>query len=82
MGIPPRRARGSIRFSLGIYNTAEEVDYLLQHLPDIVGQLRAISPLNHQHPDNDRFDPQAARRAHAHEAHHRDSDQAEDGVIL
>lgn len=81
MGIHPRRARGSIRFSLGIYNTAEEVDYLLQHLPDIVGRLRAISPLNHQHPDNDRFDPQAGRRAHAQEAHEHDSDEAEDAVI-
>jgi cysteine desulfurase len=66
MGIQPRRARGSIRFSLGIYNTAEEVDYLLQHLPAIVAKLRAISPLDHQHPDNDKFQLQASGRTPVH----------------
>ena len=29
MGLAPMRARGSVRFSLGIYNTEEEVDYVL-----------------------------------------------------
>jgi cysteine desulfurase len=45
MGLTPTRARGSIRFSLGIYNTAEEVDYLIEHLPPIIAKLRAVSPL-------------------------------------
>ncbi len=40
MGLKPARARGSVRFSLGIYNTAEEVDYLLETLPGIVARLR------------------------------------------
>jgi cysteine desulfurase len=44
MGISPARARGCIRFSLGIYNTGEEVDHLLKHLPQIIGKLREISP--------------------------------------
>ena len=44
MGVPPSRARSCVRFSLGIYNTAEEVDYLLQQLPPIISKLRAISP--------------------------------------
>jgi len=44
MGISPARARGCIRFSLGIYNTEEEVDHLLKHLPQIIKKLRAISP--------------------------------------
>jgi cysteine desulfurase len=44
MGVKPARARGSIRFSLGIYNTAEEVDHLLHHLPQIIKKLREISP--------------------------------------
>ena len=48
MGLNPMRARGSVRFSLGIYNTAEEVDYLLEKLPPMIAKLRAISPL---HPD-------------------------------
>ena len=44
MGLSPARARGSVRFSLGIYNTDEDVDYLLQHLPSIIAKLRAVSP--------------------------------------
>ena len=40
MGCSVARARGSIRFSLGRYNTESEVAYLLQHLPAIIGKLR------------------------------------------
>jgi cysteine desulfurase len=43
MGCSVARARGSIRFSLGIYNTAAEVDYVLQKLPPIIAKLRANS---------------------------------------
>jgi cysteine desulfurase len=41
MGCSPARARASVRFSLGIYNTEAEVDYLLQHLPPIIARLKA-----------------------------------------
>ena len=61
MGVSPMRARGSVRFSLGLYNTAADVDYLLHHLPPIIAKLRAISPLNPGHPDNDHYDAQTAR---------------------
>lgn len=61
MGLSPMRARGSVRFSLGIYNTEEDVDYLLQHLPGIIKKLRDISPLNPSHPDNVNYDVEAAR---------------------
>ena len=44
MGVNPMRARGCLRFSLGIYNTAEEVDYVLEKLPPIISKLRASSP--------------------------------------
>lgn len=44
MGIPFTAAHGSIRFSLSRYNTEEEIDYVLERLPGIVGRLRAISP--------------------------------------
>lgn len=64
MNLSPMRARGSVRFSLGIYNTADEVDYLLGQLPGIISKLRAISPLNTAHPDNDKFDLKAARKKH------------------
>ena len=43
MGCSSARSRGSIRFSLGIYNTESEVDYVLKHLPGIVARLRANS---------------------------------------
>jgi cysteine desulfurase len=36
MGCSVARARSSIRFSLGIYNTEAEVDYVLKHLPGII----------------------------------------------
>jgi cysteine desulfurase len=40
MNIPYSWAMGSIRFSLGRYNTAEEVDLVLDKLPAIVKRLR------------------------------------------
>jgi cysteine desulfurase len=64
MGLSPMRARGSVRFSLGIYNTDEDVDYVLKHVPPIIEKLRAISPLNPQHPDNTSYDVEAARVKH------------------
>ncbi|MDX1952315.1 MAG: cysteine desulfurase NifS [Verrucomicrobiota bacterium] len=44
MGLRPSLARGSIRFSLGIYNSEQEVDYLLQKLPPIIERLRGDAP--------------------------------------
>ena len=42
MNVPYSFAMGSIRFSLGKFNTDEEVNYVLERLPGIVGELRAI----------------------------------------
>jgi len=44
MGLNAERARSSVRFSLGIYNTDADVDFLMQHLPGIVGKLRDVAP--------------------------------------
>ncbi len=44
MGVPFTAAHGSIRFSLSIYNTEEEIDYILEQLPAIIEKLRDISP--------------------------------------
>jgi cysteine desulfurase len=44
MGIPFTAAHGSIRSSLSIYNTKEEMDYIIEHLPPIIQRLRDISP--------------------------------------
>lgn len=67
MGVKPMRARGSVRFSLGIYNTEAEVDYLIQHLPPIIQKLRDISPLNPAHEDNHAYDVAGARAKHEQE---------------
>lgn len=39
------RAHGSIRFTLGRYNTMDEVEYVVEKLQGIVENLRKISPL-------------------------------------
>jgi cysteine desulfurase len=44
MGCNAARARSSIRFSLGYYNTAAEVDYVLEKLLPIIEKLRANAP--------------------------------------
>jgi cysteine desulfurase len=49
MGIKPARAKGCVRFSLGIYNTDEEVDYVSKHIPGVIARLRAATPhLSHK----------------------------------
>lgn len=45
-GLPYECAHGSIRFTLGRHTTEEEVDYVLEVVPQIVDILRRISPLN------------------------------------
>ena len=43
MGVPPGLARGSVRFSLGRGNTREEIDIVLEALPEIAVRLQEIS---------------------------------------
>ena len=45
MGCSTARARGSVRFSLGIYNTEADVDYALKHIPPIIQKLRGDVPV-------------------------------------
>ncbi len=45
MGASAARARSSVRFSLGLYNTEQQVDYVLQQLPSIIEKLRANAPV-------------------------------------
>lgn len=47
MGVPFTSAHGSIRFSLSRYNTTDEMDYVIEHMPAIVTRLRALSPFVH-----------------------------------
>ena len=44
MNVPYTAAQGSIRFSLGRYNTDEEIDTTLSVLPEIVAKLAEMSP--------------------------------------
>jgi cysteine desulfurase len=44
MGVPFTAAHGSIRYSLSIYNTEEEVDFVIDKMPAIIERLRQMSP--------------------------------------
>jgi cysteine desulfurase len=44
MGVPFTMAHGSIRFSLSVYNTEEEVDFIIEKMPPIIERLRGMSP--------------------------------------
>jgi len=44
MGVPFTAAHGSIRFSLSVYNTEEEIDFIIEKLPPIIERLRSLSP--------------------------------------
>ena len=44
MGVPFTAVHGSVRFSLSRYNTMEEVDYILEKVPPVIAELRAMSP--------------------------------------
>ncbi|MBM4018219.1 MAG: cysteine desulfurase NifS [Planctomycetes bacterium] len=48
MGVPFTAAHGSIRFSLSVYNTPEEIDKVLAVLPPIIRRLREISPFGRE----------------------------------
>ncbi len=45
LGLDPEEAFGSLRLSLGKYNTQEEVEYVIDTIPEIVQNLRKMSPL-------------------------------------
>ena len=47
MGVPFTSAHGSIRFSLSVYNTEEEIDFVIENLPPIIVRLREMSPFWH-----------------------------------
>ena len=43
LGLSPEIAQGSLRISLDISNTEEEIDYMLEVIPQVVEQLRGMS---------------------------------------
>ncbi|MFO7644118.1 MAG: cysteine desulfurase NifS [Desulfosarcina sp.] len=44
MGVPFTAAHGSIRYSLSIYNTEAEIDFIIDKMPPIIERLRSMSP--------------------------------------
>jgi cysteine desulfurase len=43
MGLPPHRTQNSLRFSLGVFSTQEEVDRVIEILPRLVEKLRGLT---------------------------------------
>jgi cysteine desulfurase len=43
MGFAPHRTQNSLRFSLGLFSTDEEVDYVIDVLPRLVEKLRNLT---------------------------------------
>ncbi|MBC8420083.1 MAG: cysteine desulfurase NifS [Desulfobacterales bacterium] len=44
MGVPFTMAHGTIRFSLSVYTTEEEIDFVIDKVPPIIENLRTLSP--------------------------------------
>ena len=44
LGIKPQLAQGTVRFSLGRDNTEAEIDEVIEKVPKIIEQMRAMSP--------------------------------------
>ncbi len=44
MGFSNERARSSLRFSLGRFTTAEEIDKAVKIVPEVIAKLRTLSP--------------------------------------
>ena len=49
MGFSHEQITGSLRLTLGIFNTKEEVDKTIEVLKDIVNELRAVSPFREKY---------------------------------
>jgi len=52
IGLPHEKAHGSLRLTLGMFNTEEDVDYIVKELPPIVSRLRDMSPLYEEYLKN------------------------------
>ncbi len=45
LGLPHEVAHGSLRLSIGEYNTMEEIDHIIEVVPQVVAYLRDMSPV-------------------------------------
>jgi cysteine desulfurase len=46
LGLPPERAIGAIRFTVGRATTPHEIDYVLDVLPPVIERLRSVAPVS------------------------------------
>ena len=46
LGVPPEKANGAVRFTVGDFTTEEDIDYVVEKLKEIVAKLRELSPVN------------------------------------
>jgi len=44
--LPYEYSHGSLRFTFGHCNSKKDIDYIMKYLPDVIKQLREISPVN------------------------------------
>jgi cysteine desulfurase len=63
--VPTEEAQSAVQFTLGRSNTSEEVDFVVQILPDIIKKLRAMSPFS---PKN--IEEMRSTAGHREEEHH------------
>ena len=45
MGVPHEKAHGSLRLSISHATTDEDIDYIIEKVPEVVEKLRNMSPL-------------------------------------
>ncbi len=46
LNVPPEKANGAVRFTVGDFTTEEDIDYVVEKLKEIVAKLRELSPVN------------------------------------
>ncbi len=44
--VPPEKANGAVRFTVGDFTTEEDIDYVVEKLKAVVAKLRELSPVN------------------------------------
>lgn len=66
IGLPQGRAHGSLRLTIGRDTTEEDIDYVVDALEPAIKRLRAMSPLDKDHP----IDDKVYEHAEGHHHHH------------
>ncbi len=66
--IPTEEAQSAVQFTLGRFNTAEDVDYVVEILPGIIKKLRAMSPFSQANIEEMRSTAGHREKEHGHDA--------------